>query len=84
MAAAERGRRVPVRANQFMTVADHDFTKFRLVPSVILVNNLPKEISGSWSVDHSGTLVSFTMSCNPHESPSLYSSSMRTEDQTIA
>lgn len=48
VAAAERGRRVPVRANQFLTVADHDFTKFGLVPSVILVNDLPEEISGSW------------------------------------
>ena len=48
VAAAERGRRVPVRANQFMTVADNDFTKFGLVPSVILVNDLPEEISGSW------------------------------------
>ena len=46
--AAERGRRVPVCANQFMTVADHDITKFGLVPSVILVNDLPEEISGSW------------------------------------
>ena len=29
-------------------VADHDFTKFGMVPSVILVNNLPEEISESW------------------------------------
>lgn len=28
-----------------MTVADHDFTKFGLV---ILVNDIPEEISGSW------------------------------------
>ena len=48
VAAAERGRRVPVRANQFLTVADHDFTKFGLVPSVVLVNDIPEEISGSW------------------------------------
>ena len=26
VAATERGRRVPVRTNEFLTVADHDFT----------------------------------------------------------
>lgn len=35
--AAEQGRQVPVCANQSTTVADHDFTKFGLVPSIILV-----------------------------------------------
>ena len=48
VAAVKRGRGVPVRANQFLTVADHDFTKFGLVPSVVLVNDIPEEISGSW------------------------------------
>ena len=48
VAAAERGRRVPVLANEFFTVADHDFTKFGMVPSVILVNDIPEEISESW------------------------------------
>ena len=33
VAAAERGRRVSVRAGEFLTVADHDFTKFGMVPS---------------------------------------------------
>ena len=48
MAATERGRRVPVRAEECFTVADHDFTKFGLVPSCILVIDLPEEISDSW------------------------------------
>lgn len=34
MAAAERGKKVIVGENQVMSVADHDFTKFSLVPSV--------------------------------------------------
>ena len=29
-------------------VGDHDFTKFSIVPSVILVNDIPTEITGSW------------------------------------
>ena len=48
VAAAERGRRVSVRAGEFLTVADHDFTKFGMVSSVILLNDIPEEISGSW------------------------------------
>ncbi len=48
VAATERGRRVPVRAEEYMTVADHDFTKFGIVPSVILLFDLPEEISESW------------------------------------
>ena len=34
VAAAERGKKVIVGENQVMAVADHDFTKFSLVPSV--------------------------------------------------
>ena len=37
VAASERGRRVPVREDEHFVVADHDFTKFSLVPSVIFV-----------------------------------------------
>ena len=29
-------------------MADHDFTKFGIVPSCILVIDLPEEISESW------------------------------------
>ncbi len=31
-----------------MTIADHDFTKFGIVPSIILLLDLPEEISESW------------------------------------
>ena len=34
VAAAERGKKVIVGENQVMSVADHDFTKFSLIPSV--------------------------------------------------
>ena len=46
--SAERGRRVPVRADQSFQAGDHDFTKFGIVPSVALVIDIPEEISGSW------------------------------------
>ena len=42
VAAAERGRQVPVCANQFLTVADHDYTKFGLVPSIVIVTDIPE------------------------------------------
>jgi len=48
VAAPERGRRVSVRLDEYLTVGDHDLTKFGLVPSVVLVNDLPDEISESW------------------------------------
>ena len=36
-----------VCVGEFLTVADHDFTKFGMVPSVILLNDITEEISGS-------------------------------------
>lgn len=54
VAAAERGRRVPVRDNELMTVGDHDFTKFSLIPSVIFIINVPEDITESW---FSGMLI---------------------------
>ena len=48
VAAAERGRRVIVAAGTTFEVGDHDFTKFSLVPSVVLINNIPHEVEGSW------------------------------------
>ena len=32
---------------EFLTVADHDFTKFGMVPSFILLNDITEEKSGS-------------------------------------
>ncbi len=48
VASAERGRRVPVRQDEFFLVGDHDFTKFGLIPSVIFVIDIPEEITDSW------------------------------------
>jgi hypothetical protein len=48
VAAAERGKRVLVRDDEFLTVGDHDFTHFSLIPSVIFLVDIPEEISGSW------------------------------------
>ena len=47
VAVVERGKRVIVAHNHDFLVADHDFTRFSLVPSVSLLTSL-KKISGSW------------------------------------
>lgn len=47
IAAAERGR-VPVCEDELMTVGDHDFSKFSLIPSVVFLINVPEDISDSW------------------------------------
>ena len=48
VAAAERGRRVLVRKNETFAVADHDFTKFSLIPSIQLSVDIPDDITESW------------------------------------
>ena len=48
VAAVERGRRVLVSRNQSFEVADHDFTKFSMVPSVSLVVDIPDDVTSSW------------------------------------
>ena len=48
VASAERGRRVPVRSDEFFTVGDHDFTKLGIIPSVTFFIDIPDEISDSW------------------------------------
>ena len=48
VAAVERGKRVIVARNQSFMVADHDFTRFSLVPSVDFFVDIPEEISASW------------------------------------
>ena len=48
VAAVERGRRVIVKMGTSFEVADHDFTKFSLIPSVVLQNAIPDDITGSW------------------------------------
>ena len=46
--AAERGRRVLVGAHVTFEVADHDFTKFSIIPSVSLIVQIPETIDSSW------------------------------------
>ena len=48
VAAAERGRCVLVGPNETFEVADHDFTKFSVVPSVSFVIKIPETVEGSW------------------------------------
>ena len=47
VAAAEHGRRVMVKVESSFDVADHDFTKFSMIPSVVLMNNIPQNITES-------------------------------------
>ena len=48
VAAAERGRKVIVRAGTTFEVGDHDFTKFSIIPSVTLIVDIPHDIQDSW------------------------------------
>lgn len=48
VAAVERGKAVIVGLNEKMVVADHDFTKFSLTPSVNFVIKIPETIEGSF------------------------------------
>ena len=48
VAAVERGRHVIVSSHETFEVGDHDFCKFSLIPSVILINDIPETAEGSW------------------------------------
>ena len=48
VAAVERGRRVIVGLNSNFQVADHDFTRFSLVPSVTMICDVPESIQESF------------------------------------
>ena len=47
VAAAERGRRVLVRLNERFEVGDHNFTKFSMIPSVIISIDIPEDVTES-------------------------------------
>lgn len=51
LASVERGRQVIVRSGMLLQAADHNFM---IIPSVVLVCDIPHEISGSW---YTGTLM---------------------------
>ena len=48
VAAAEHGRRVLVKVGTSFEVADHDFTNFSVIPSVVLQNQIPEDVTSSW------------------------------------
>ena len=48
VASAERGKQVLVDMNTKFQVGDHDFTKFKLIPSVHLDIAIPEDIQGSF------------------------------------
>ena len=48
VAAAERGKQVLVSMSQSFQVCDHDFTRFSLIPTVLLKVDIPVSMDGSW------------------------------------
>ena len=48
VAAVERGRQVIVSQTETFVVADHDFTRFSVIPSVVLHVDIPDTFEGSW------------------------------------
>ena len=48
VAAVERGRQVIVSKTETFVVGDHDFTRFSVIPSVVLQVNIPDTFEGSW------------------------------------
>lgn len=48
VAAAERGCQVLIHSNMSFQAADHDFTRFSVIPSVALLVDIPDKISGLW------------------------------------
>ena len=47
-ASVPLGCRVLVGRNEVFQVADHDFSKLSLIPTTILVNEIPESVDGSW------------------------------------
>jgi len=48
VAAVERGRRVMVKTGTTFEVMNHDFKKCSIVPSVVLVVDIPDQIEEPW------------------------------------
>ncbi|CAG8633361.1 11116_t:CDS:2 [Ambispora leptoticha] len=48
VAAVERGKKVVVSKNTTFTVADHDYTKTGIIPSVTMICNIPESINGDF------------------------------------
>ena len=48
VASAEKGRQVILPSGSQLQAGDYDFTKYSLIPSVVLLCDIPEEISRSW------------------------------------
>ena len=48
VASAEHGHQVIVPVGSQLLSSDHDFTKFNIIPSVVLQIEIPEEFSGLW------------------------------------
>ena len=48
VAAVERGKQVLVSLHRKLAVADHDFTKASVIPSVAMICNIPPDVTGSF------------------------------------
>ncbi len=51
-AATDRGRRLIVGRNESFEFADHDFTKFGIIPSVSFFVDVPEDVTESWYDGH--------------------------------
>ena len=47
LSALPRGHRVLFATNESYQVGDHDFTKINVIPTVILLNNIPEKVEDS-------------------------------------
>ena len=63
LSALPRGKRVLVGANEYFRVADHDYSLISLTPTVILLNEIPEDIDGSWYCDHPKVGIKITALC---------------------
>jgi len=48
VAAVERGKKVVVSRDTTFEVADHDYTKTGIIPSVTMICNIPESINGDF------------------------------------
>ncbi|CAI2194559.1 793_t:CDS:1, partial [Funneliformis geosporum] len=48
VAAVERRKRVVVSRDTTFAVADHDYTKLGIIPSVTMICNIPESINGDF------------------------------------
>ena len=76
VASDERWRPVIVPVGSQLLAADHDFTKFSIVPSVILCPDIPEKITGSWY--DSQVMVMLKEGAFEPSSPARHSAEMTT------